>query len=142
MGLMSSYSAMRLFGGSMHRSLVAVVALMVVALASCATSPAWREATLNAACGIGGDDRRPWSPLNSPPANAEVMRAAVRAAANSAYHPPAGEFWFSLPSGEIKLCHADPTLRDLCRSEWSEFRPGPGGPVLDPNKSSEIICVS
>lgn len=117
-------------------TLCAVAALAV--LASCVTDPAQHLQTLNNVCGNEG---RPWTYLAAPPADAAAMREAERADQNPNDRLPAGEFWFSLPTGEIKLCHADPNLTNTCVGRWSEFRPGPAGPLLDRTKSGELICA-
>lgn len=125
----------------MHRLLTICAITFATTLASCAINPANHLRALNDVCGNGDDDTRPWAYLAAPPDAAAAMREAARA---DIVYPGrrVREFWFSLPTGEFKLCRADPNLRNSCFSERFEFRPGPDGPEYDQSKSNSTICVS
>ena len=127
---------------SMHRLLALIAASVVAMVASCATDPAHRLRMLSQACGNAGD-QRPWKYLSAPPASADAMRQAAHPM-DPHYQPPRGEYWFSLPTGEIKLCHHDPNLRASCGlSDWTEFRHRPdGGYDVDWDKSIIRVCGS
>jgi hypothetical protein len=123
------------------RGLLALgAAIVMIAVSSCAIDPAHRLGLLGQACGNGADDRA-WSSLSAPPPDADALRLAAHPM-DPRYRPPSGEYWFSLPSGEIKLCHHDPNLHASCGlSDWTEFYRGPHGYVVDWDKSVINVCA-
>ncbi len=127
----------------MRRLQALTVVVVVAVVASCAVDPAHRLQLLDEACGNAGADHRPWTYLSAPPADADSMRQAAHPM-DPQYQPPRGEYWFSLPTGEIKLCHHDPNLSASCGlSDWTEFRPRPhGGYDVDWDKSAIHVCGS
>lgn len=111
-----------------------VVLLASLAMSSCVSLQA---AHLRGLC-IASNDTRPWTLLSAPPANAEVYRSMLRNAAPY-YRPPPGEFWYSLPTGDIKLCHTD-RRTPSCVGSYTDFTPSENGPVM--GDTQEWICVS
>jgi len=97
------------------RALAAALALALIA-AHAAAQPHQRGD-----CDLA--DKRPWTLLAGPPAEAHALGALADATPNfSVPQHWVAETWFAL-AGETLLCRSDAALHKACAGEWWRFDP-------------------
>ena len=131
----------------MNRILISVALALAPLASSCASLPIYNSWVISDFCHSGGDDRG-WVRTEAP-ANAEAYRSLARTVPEDWNSVPedAGEYWFALPSGEVKLCRSDLTRSEgrlhWCNPRnvaWWTFRETESGPALV--TSHAPICLT
>lgn len=86
-------------------------------------------------------DKRPWQPLDAPPADADALTAI--AAAHPSFSVPqhwVAQTWFGLGDA-VLLCRSDAPLPRACAGEWWRFEPAGGsGHALADHDS--FLCLA
>lgn len=132
------------------RVMCAVLAAAAQAmLGGCALVQSVRDETVSGFCGARNDDRPRWARIDAP-ANADLYRALARSEEQPAHRRAGDEYWFALPTGELKYCLT--ALRrastiperngDGCDDRiavWWVFRQTEAGPATD--GAEERICL-
>ena len=115
------------------------LALAIAPLASsCASVPVYGDWVVADYCGNTRDEGRAWA-RTGPPANADLYRriaaAEVETDTDVAPAPDSREYWFALPTGEVKYCltplHRNYGDCDVRVATWWVFRQTETGPVTD-----------
>lgn len=79
-----------------------IVAASALALAACAVLSGVQDEVIAGFC--SAHDARPWTRIDAP-ADADAYRRIAEADPSlSRWRPPGDEYWFALPTGEVKYC--------------------------------------
>lgn len=131
----------------MNRILLSVALALAPLASSCASLPVYNTWVVSDFCHSGADDRA-WARIEAP-ANAEAYRRVAQTDRDGWNSVPenAREYWFALPSGEVKLCRTNLTRPESrhhwCNPRivaWWSFRETEAGPAIDRNQAP--ICLT